>query len=85
MGHEVTAPTSAGQYEGAGAQVARDEKIRVERLWTPGGIPRIIVIRRQRVILDQDLAKVYGVRTAALNQAIRRNPKRFPDCFFIKH
>jgi len=40
LGHEVTALTSAGQYEGAGAQAARDEKIRVERLWTPGGIPR---------------------------------------------
>ena len=48
-----------------------------------GGIPRIIVIRGQRVILDQDLAKVYGVRTAALNQAVRRNPKRFPERFLI--
>jgi len=47
------------------------------------GVPRIIVIRGQRVILDHDLAKLYGVRTAALNQAVRRNPKRFPGKFLL--
>jgi len=49
-----------------------------------GGIPRIIVIRGQRVILDRDLACVYGVTTMALNQAVKRNPKRFPDRFLLK-
>ena len=48
-----------------------------------GGIPRIIVIRGQRVILDRDLARVYGVSTVALNQAVRRNPKRFPERFLL--
>jgi len=48
-----------------------------------GGIPRIIVIRGQRVILDRDLAGVYGVTTMALNQAVRRNPKRFPERFLL--
>jgi len=38
-------------------------------------------IRGQRVILDTDLARIYGVETRALNQAIRRNPKRFPSDF----
>ena len=47
------------------------------------GVPRILVIRGQRVILDHDLAKLYGVRTAALNQAVRRNPKRFPEGFLL--
>ena len=47
------------------------------------GVPRIIVVRGQRVILDHDLAKLYGVRTAALNQAVRRNPKRFPGKFLL--
>ena len=40
QGHEVTALTSGGQYSGAGAHVTQEEKIRIERLWTPYGIPR---------------------------------------------
>ena len=38
-------------------------------------------IRGQRVILDSDLATLYGVTTAALNQAVERNPDRFPADF----
>jgi len=45
--------------------------------------PRILVIRGQRVILDQDLARIYEVTTSALNQAIRRNAQRFPDRFLL--
>ncbi len=41
----------------------------------------ILTIRGQKVILDSDLAKLYGVSTAALNQAIRRNLDRFPYDF----
>ena len=41
----------------------------------------IHVVRGQRVMLDSDLAKLYGARTAAINQAVRRNPDRFPDDF----
>ena len=37
----------------------------------------IYVIRGQRVMLDRDLAKAYGVETKALNQAVKRNIKRF--------
>ncbi len=40
QGHEVTALTSAGQYDGAGAQASREAGIRVVRVWTPAGIPR---------------------------------------------
>ena len=43
--------------------------------------PRILVIRGQRVILDADLAKLYGTTTKALNQAVKRNPGRFPADF----
>ena len=35
------------------------------------------------MILDQDLARIYEVTTSALNQAIRRNAKRFPDRFLL--
>jgi len=38
-------------------------------------------IRGARVILDTDLAKVYGVETRALNQALKRNQQRFPADF----
>jgi hypothetical protein len=39
------------------------------------------VIRGQRVILDSDLARLYGVPTKQLNQQFRRNRRRFPDDF----
>jgi phage regulator Rha-like protein len=45
--------------------------------------PRILVIRGLRVILDEDLARLYGVTTRALNQAVRRNPRRFPPAFIL--
>jgi phage regulator Rha-like protein len=41
----------------------------------------IRTIRGQRVILDADLARVYGVPTKQLNQAVKRNLDRFPDDF----
>ena len=41
----------------------------------------ILLIRGQRVILDADLAELYGVTTARLNQQVRRNIDRFPDDF----
>jgi phage regulator Rha-like protein len=41
----------------------------------------IVLVRGLRVMLDSDLAAIYGVRTNALNQALKRNLKRFPDDF----
>lgn len=41
----------------------------------------ILVVRGQRVLLDSALARLYGVSTGALNQAVRRNQSRFPDDF----
>lgn len=43
--------------------------------------PLIFVVRDQRVILDNDLARLYGVPTKALNQALKRNADRFPVDF----
>lgn len=45
---------------------------------------RILVIRKQKVIVDADLAELYGVPTKALNQAVRRNQDRFPDNFVFQ-
>ena len=44
----------------------------------------IYVIRGERVMLDRDLANLYGVSRAALNQAVRRNPERFPEDFMFQ-
>ena len=41
----------------------------------------ILVIRGKKVILDRVLAGFYGVSTSALNQAVKRNPERFPPDF----
>lgn len=43
----------------------------------------IVTVRRRRVILSADLARIYGVPTKALNQAIRRNADRFPPDFAL--
>jgi hypothetical protein len=43
--------------------------------------PLIFMIRRHRVVLDSDLADLYGVTTKALNQAVKRNSTRFPSDF----
>src|SRR5436190_9482991 len=42
---------------------------------------RILVVRGQRVMLDVDLARLYGVSTKSLNQAVKRNRERFPMDF----
>ena len=44
----------------------------------------IYVIRGERVMLDRDLANLYCVTTAALNQAVRRNRERFPEDFMFQ-
>jgi hypothetical protein len=41
-------------------------------------------LRGQKVILDADLASIYGVETRALNQAVKRNEERFPDDFHFE-
>ena len=43
----------------------------------------ILLIRGQKVILDADLAKLYGVSTKVLNQAVKRNRGRFPEDFMF--
>jgi hypothetical protein len=39
---------------------------------------RIITLRNQQVILDSDVAELYGVQTKEINQAVRNNPEKFP-------
>lgn len=42
---------------------------------------KILYLREQKVILDRDLARLYGVQTRVLNQAVKRNSGRFPSDF----
>jgi cell division septum initiation protein DivIVA len=44
----------------------------------------ILLVRGEKVILDADLAALYGVETKALNQAVKRNRERFPEDFMFQ-
>ena len=44
----------------------------------------ILVVRNRRVMLASDLAKIYGVETRVLNQAVKRNRDRFPEDFTFR-
>lgn len=56
-----------------------NEMIPVERIEN-----RIYLIRGQKVMIDRDLAELYGVETRQLKQAVRRNRDRFPDDFMFE-
>lgn len=45
---------------------------------------KILLIREQKVMLDSDLAQLYGVSTKRLNEQVKRNIKRFPNDFIFK-
>ncbi|MDO9513736.1 MAG: ORF6N domain-containing protein [Elusimicrobiota bacterium] len=45
---------------------------------------KIFLIRGQKVMIDRDLAELYGVSTKALNQAVKRNVERFPEDFMVQ-
>lgn len=44
---------------------------------------KILLIRGKKVMLDRDLAELYGAKTKVLNQAVKRNPGRFPGDFLF--
>lgn len=43
--------------------------------------PLIVTVREQKIILDSDLARIYGVATSRLNEQVKRNIERFPEDF----
>ena len=47
-------------------------------------INKIYLIRGQKVMLDSDLAKLYGIETFNLNKAVKRNISRFPEDFMFQ-
>ncbi|MBI3292254.1 MAG: ORF6N domain-containing protein [Elusimicrobia bacterium] len=56
-----------------------NQLIPVERLQS-----RIVVLRSQRVLLDADLARLYGVPTKRLNEQVKRNGRKFPEDFVFR-
>jgi hypothetical protein len=44
----------------------------------------VLILRGQRVILDRDLPEIYGVSTGRLNEAVKRNARRFPEDFMFR-
>ena len=59
--------------------VAMDQAILVEKVER-----KILLIRGHKVMLDNDLAKLYGVETKTLNRAVKRNIERFPEDFILQ-
>ena len=45
---------------------------------------KILLVRGEKVMLDQDLAKLYGVQTGQLSRQVRRNIDRFPSDFMFR-
>ena len=45
---------------------------------------RIIVVRNQKVLLDRDVAELYGVKTREINQAVRNNPRKFREGYMFE-
>jgi hypothetical protein len=56
----------------------------MELLTTPSIEQRIYMLREHKVMLDKDLAEVYGVSTRVLNQAVKRNKEKFPLDFVFQ-
>ena len=44
---------------------------------------RMLQLRGQHVLLDRDVAALYGVETRVVNQAVRNNPRKFPEGYII--
>ena len=45
---------------------------------------KVITLRDQQVIIDSDVAELYGVETKEINQAVKNNPEKFPDGYIIE-
>ncbi len=63
---------------------ARKDLVVALRLAAQRIADRIVTLRGEKVLLDSDLAALYGVTTGALNRAVKRNRERFPDDFMFK-
>ena len=44
---------------------------------------KLILVRQQKVLLDRDVAILYGIETKRVNEAYRNNPEKFPDGYVL--
>jgi hypothetical protein len=61
-----------------------EKQAALELIAAPAIEKRILVVRERQVMLDEDLADLYGVETRVLVQQVRRNEKRFPADFMFQ-
>jgi hypothetical protein len=67
-----------------GSMAEQQGKEPLEMIASPAIEKRIFVIRERQVMLDEDLAELYGVETKRLIQQVKRNLKRFPEDFMFQ-
>jgi hypothetical protein len=63
---------------------AREQKTSLELIAAPAIEKRIFVVRERQVMLDEDLADLYGVETKRLVEQVKRNLERFPEDFMFQ-
>ena len=63
---------------------ATEGKVSLELIAAPAIEKRILLVRGRQVMLDEDLADLYGVETRVLVQQVKRNAKRFPEDFMFR-
>ena len=61
-----------------------EKTVALELVAAPAIEKRILVVRRRQVMLDEDLADLYGVETRVLVQQVKRNARRFPEDFMFQ-
>ena len=59
-------------------QIATPSTIETQEIET-----RLIVLRGQKVLIDRDVAELYGVETKRVNEAVKNNPDKFPEGYFF--
>ena len=60
-------------------QIATPNTIETQEIET-----RLIVLRGQKVLIDRDVAELYGVETKRVNEAVKNNPDKFPDGYVFR-
>ena len=58
--------------------MSKQEKTALSTITTKDVEERILILCNQRVLIDRDVAELYGVQTKEVNQAVRNNPEKFP-------
>ena len=66
------------------AKTKEKEELSTQRITINEIESKILNIRNLQVMMDRDLAELYGVETKRLNEQVRRNIERFPDSFCFK-